>query len=177
MVIDADGGALDFTYDFRSRTYASVNAACPLVDGDRVFLTASYGTGTAGLLTEAEGGFKELWKNRHIGMEFSNLLLHEGHLYAVDGRSDRMGEVICIDPATGKELSRTPIELEEEFEKDGETKTLPMSIGQGSLLYADGRVLCLGTMATCSGWSSHRRAPRYLRAHGCSGPTKRGPRP
>jgi hypothetical protein len=44
----------------RSRSHASVNAAAPLVAGDLVFLSASYGTGAA-LLQIDGASVKQLW--------------------------------------------------------------------------------------------------------------------
>ena len=40
-------GAVDFAFPWRSRTYESVNAACPVVFDNQVFITASYRAGGA----------------------------------------------------------------------------------------------------------------------------------
>jgi outer membrane protein assembly factor BamB len=144
MILDPDTGELEFEYPFRSRTYESVNGASPVVGDDRVFITAAYSTGTAALAPNADGEYEQLWKTRHIGMEFSNPVYHEGHLYAVDGRSDRMGAVVCLDPATGKELARTDIGWDEVVYFRGEDKEVQLSIGQGSLMIVEGLGLCLG---------------------------------
>jgi len=144
MVMDPGTGALEFEHPFRSRTFESVNGATPIIGGDRVFLTASYNTGTAGFAIDKDGSFEPLWKNRHIGLQFSTPLYVDGHLYAIDGRSDRVGAVICLDPATGAELSRTDLAWEETVYYHGSDTSVDMSVGEGSMLYVDGHGLCLG---------------------------------
>ena len=47
MSIDPANGNVDFAFPWRSRTYESVNAACPVVFDDKVFITASYRAGGA----------------------------------------------------------------------------------------------------------------------------------
>jgi outer membrane protein assembly factor BamB len=144
LVMDPADGALAFEYPFRSRTYESVNGATPIVGADRIFVTASYNTGTAAIAAAADGGFTELWKTRSLGLQFSNPIYVDGHLYAIDGRSDRAGELVCIDPGSGNELSRTDLTWDETVFYRGADKSLPQSVGEGSLLYADGHGLCLG---------------------------------
>jgi outer membrane protein assembly factor BamB len=51
--LDPSNGQVRFSYPFRSRSSASVNAATPLVAGNQVFISASYGTGAA--LLEVNG--------------------------------------------------------------------------------------------------------------------------
>jgi outer membrane protein assembly factor BamB len=144
MVMDPDTGALDFTYPFRSRTYESVNGATPIIGDDRVFITASYSTGTAGLAPGPDGGFEELWKTRRLGLQFSTPLYVDGHLWLIDGRSDRVGSLVCLDPATGDVRSRTDVTWEETLFYRGKERTVPLSIGEGSMLLVEGRGLCLG---------------------------------
>ena len=144
MVLDPEDGALAFAYPFRSRTTASVNAACPLVVGDDIFLTSSYGVGAAAIRAE-EGEFSELWKDRRgLGLQFSNPLRFGASVVAIEGTSDRAGELVTIDPRTGKELTRTPLGWEEEVVYSGRELTRDFSVGEGSLLLVDGKVLCLG---------------------------------
>lgn len=144
MVLDPATGTLDFRYPFRSRRYESVLGSSPVVGRDWVFISSSYGVGSAVLSLESGGGFKELWRSRRVGLQFSNAVLHDGHLYAIDGHSDRAGAIICVEPATGRELSRTDLSWDESIEIRGENRTVPFSIGEGSLLHADGDFLCLG---------------------------------
>lgn len=144
MVLDPLTGALDFTYAFRSRTYESANGASPIVDAGRVFLTASYGVGSAALALQPGGGYRELWRHERLGVQFSNPVFHEGRVYVIDGVSGRAGAIVCIDPATGAELARTDLAWDETVVDGGVEKRLSSSIGEGSLLWADGAFLCLG---------------------------------
>jgi outer membrane protein assembly factor BamB len=144
IVLDPKTGEPDFEHPFRSRLFASVTGATPVVGDNWVFLTSSYGVGSAVLSLAADGKFKERWKNRHIGLQFSNPVLHDGHIYAIDGVSNRPGAIICLDPATGKELSRTELNWDETVLDGGRIRKISVSIGEGSLLVADGNFLCLG---------------------------------
>lgn len=144
MVMEPAQGALEFTYPFRSRTFTSVLGASPVVGDERVFITASYNTGTAGLGLDDDGRLEELWKTRHLGMQFSNPVYEDGHLYAVDGVSGRSGAIVCLAPETGKELARTDLVWDETFDDGGKERTLSMTVGEGSLLRVDGSFLCLG---------------------------------
>ena len=47
MSIDPSTGRVDFAFPWRSRSYESVNASCPVVFDNKVFVSASYRTGGA----------------------------------------------------------------------------------------------------------------------------------
>lgn len=140
-----DGGEV-FRYPFRSRTYESVNAATPLALGDQVFLTAAYGVGAAGIAWSEGEGFSEAWRARRgLGLQFSNPVALGGEVFALDGKSDRIGELVRLDPRTGEERGRTPLAWEETFVYGGREVTVDdMSVGEGSLLVVEGRLLILG---------------------------------
>ncbi len=144
LVLDPSSGQIDFEYPFRSRTYESVNASTPTLSEDSVFLSSSYGVGSHLLTLDAKGGHRLAWKNRRIGLQFSNAVLQGGQLYMVDGIPDRAGAVVCLDPKTGKELDRSDLYWDETLSIDGKPRTISMSIGEGSLTHADEAFLCLG---------------------------------
>lgn len=144
LVLDPSTGKVDFQHPFRSRTYESVLGSSPVVGDNWVFLSSSYNVGTAVLSLDEKGGYEQLWKDRSVGLQFSNAVLVDGLVYAIDGRSDRAGAVICIDPATGKELFRSDLDFDEMITRDGAKKKINLSIGEGSLLWVDGGFLCLG---------------------------------
>jgi outer membrane protein assembly factor BamB len=144
VVLDPASGEQAFQYLFRSRTYESVNGASPVLAGERVFITASYGTGSACLAAREDGGFEELWTDRHLGLQFSTPVVEDGVLYAIDGVADRAGALVALDLESGKELSRTDLVWDEELEHGGERREVPFTAGEGSLLAADGKLLCLG---------------------------------
>jgi len=113
------------------------------VAGERVFLSAAYNTGSACLEGGEEGAFRELWTDRHIGLQFSTAIHENGVLYLVDGVADRAGALVALDPASGKELSRTELVWEEKLDRGGESVEQSFTVGEGSLLCADGKLLCL----------------------------------
>jgi len=99
-------GSIYFEFPWRARMSASVNAAAPLVQGDLVFLTASYGTGAA-LLRIKQNGFEKVWTSEEaLTCHYATPILHEGFLYGVDGRTDPGMEprpsLRCVDLTTGK---------------------------------------------------------------------------
>ena len=72
-----------------------------VLDGDRVLLSASFNAGCVLLQIKSspQGDFSatELWKNRNMKSEFSNLVARDGFLYGLDD-----GILTCVDLATGE---------------------------------------------------------------------------
>jgi outer membrane protein assembly factor BamB len=143
LVLDPGNGEELFRFPFRSKIVESVTGASPLIGPDFVFLSASYGTGSV-CLESREGTFAQRWKNRRIGLQFSGPVLSDGLIWLIDGRSDRSGELVALDPATGEERLRHDLSWDERFDFDGRTIEHSFSVGEGSLLAVDGRFLCLG---------------------------------
>ena len=145
LCLDLATGTIEHRYEYRSRTYESVNGATPVVVGDRIFLSVSYGVGSAALRWTAEGELEELWTNRRIGLQFSTPIFEDGVLYAADGTPSRSGALIAIDPENGEELWRETLTLELSPEETGSENTIMQSTGEGSLLaLPGGRFLILG---------------------------------
>lgn len=103
----ADGAVVD-QHRWRSRSRASVNAAMPVVAGDIVFLTASYGTGAV-CLQRTGGAFKELWSGEDsIAAHYATPVHHDGVLYGFHGRQE-FGQVFrAVELRTGKVLWTEP---------------------------------------------------------------------
>jgi outer membrane protein assembly factor BamB len=129
--LEPASGKVDFHYPWRSRLLESVNAANPVVVGNRVFISETYGPGSA-LLEVKPGECKEVWtdaaKGRNKSMQCHwNTPIHvDGYLYGCSGRHTANGELRCIELATGKVMWSEP----------GLTRT--------SLLLVDGHFVCLG---------------------------------
>lgn len=141
--IDAANGAVQWQLPWPGRVAV---IPTPLVEGDRVYITAGYNAGcrlfeVGGRGDEVTGEVFEnkLMKNKHDGF-----VLVDGHIY---GYSDGVGWV-CQNWDTGELVWRERSKL-----------------GKGSVAYADGRLYCLeedtGTVAlveaTPEGWSEHGR--------------------
>jgi outer membrane protein assembly factor BamB len=90
-------------YPFRARDRFSANAASPLVIGDRLFLTASYGVGAALFKLEAAGP-KELWRNDSLGSHWATPIAVDDHVYGFDGRHDHEATLRCVRLSDGQVL-------------------------------------------------------------------------
>jgi outer membrane protein assembly factor BamB len=100
--IDAQAGKVRFEYPWRSRQQASVNAATPLIDGDRVFVSASYNTGAV-LLRVKPGGVEKIWSgDDSLSNHYATSVLSEGYLYGYDGRQESGPRLRCVEFNTGK---------------------------------------------------------------------------
>ena len=111
----ADGKEL---YRFPWKTAHDVNAATPIVSGDKVFISSGYNTGCA--LLQITKDNPVLWKNRNMRNHFNASVLYDGHIYGFDE-----AELKCLDGATGEEV----------WSQRG--------LGKGSLMAADGKLIVL----------------------------------
>jgi outer membrane protein assembly factor BamB len=121
--LDPANGKVDFHFPWRSRLLESVNASTPVVVGDRVFISETYGPGSA-LLGVKPGGYKEIWTDADKGIREKSMQCHwntpihvDGYLYGCSGRHLENAELRCIELATGKvmwserDLTRTSLLL------------------------------------------------------------------
>jgi outer membrane protein assembly factor BamB len=129
--LDPATGKVDFHYPWRARILESVNASNPVVVGNRVFISETYGPGSA-LLEVRPGGYKEVWTDAAKGRDKSmqchwNTPIHvDGYLYGCSGRHTQNADLRCIELPTGKVMWRQP------------------RLTRTSLLLADGHFICLG---------------------------------
>jgi outer membrane protein assembly factor BamB len=103
-LVDADpaSGKLRFTFRWRSRSQASVNAAAPLVIGDLVFLSASYETGATVLRVEGDK-VKQVWASDDaISNHYATSVYRDGYLYGYHGRQELGQSLRSIELKTGK---------------------------------------------------------------------------
>ena len=133
VAFDPTRGELDFHYPWRARPLESVNASNPVVVGDEVFISETYGPGSSLLRVRPEGkGFDVVWRdeahNRQKAMQthWNTPIHHEGYLYGSSGRHTQNAELRCIEWETGKPM----------WSQAGLTR--------GSLLYVDGQFIYLG---------------------------------
>ena len=91
-------------FHWRARFDASVNAATPLIQGDEIFLTASYGTG-ATWLKFSLGKFEKTWANdTSLSCHFGTPIISNGYLYGFHGRQEAGAEFRCVNLKTGEVL-------------------------------------------------------------------------
>jgi outer membrane protein assembly factor BamB len=86
-------------------TKYDVNAADPVIDGTRLFISSGYGKGCA-LLDVGGPAPKEVWRNEKIRNHFSSSIFIDGHLYGCDGSAGGGGDIVCLEWATGQEKWR-----------------------------------------------------------------------
>jgi outer membrane protein assembly factor BamB len=100
--LDPANGQVRFAMPFKSRSSASVTAATPLVIGNLVFVSASYGVGAA--LLEVNGStFRKIWANDDsMSNHYSTCVFRDGYLYGFHGRQEEGQELHAIELKTGK---------------------------------------------------------------------------
>lgn len=107
-------GKVDFHYPWRAEDLESVNAANPVVVGDRVLISETYGPGAA-LLKVKPGGCEEVWtdakkkpRDKTLMCHWSTPIYHDGYVYGCSGRHAPSAELRCIALATGEVMWREP---------------------------------------------------------------------
>src|SRR6266446_6840011 len=89
-------------FPWRSRSHASANAAAPIVAGNLVFLSASYGTGAT--LVQIEGSkVKQIWASDDaLSNHYATSVYRDGYLYGYHGRQEYGQSLRAIELKTGK---------------------------------------------------------------------------
>ena len=103
LAVEPADGKVRFTFPWRPRLQASVNAATPVVSGDRVFLSTSYSTGAV-VLDLSKDAPREVWSgDDSLSCHYSTPVLAGEHLYGIDGRQEGgRARLRCVEFATGK---------------------------------------------------------------------------
>ncbi len=97
VILDPTTGAVGYQKRWRARYDASVNAATPLLIGDRVFISASYETGAL-LLRLKKNGADVIWQNDDVmSNHYNTCIYRQGHLYGFDGRQEARPNFRCIN--------------------------------------------------------------------------------
>ena len=121
-------GAERFRLPWRAKSLEGVNAANPLVVGDRVFLSECYGPGSV-LLDVAGDKPAVVWQDgdeRALQAHWATPVHHAGFVYGSSGRHANEADLRCVELATGVVKWR-------------ERRT-----SRCTLLKADGHLICLG---------------------------------
>ncbi|HRQ89309.1 MAG TPA: PQQ-like beta-propeller repeat protein, partial [Bacteroidia bacterium] len=157
LCIEPDTGALLDAFPWRPDKYESVNGSTPVAVGDdRVFISSSYGKGSAMLRLNESLKWEELWRYEDFGLHWSTAMLRDGHLYGFQGRNEPDAWLAAIETATGKEAWRADPEFTVPVPAAGggkgprrsASRDYRMKYFRGSLLEADGRIWALGEFGT-----------------------------
>jgi outer membrane protein assembly factor BamB len=126
--VAADTGKLLWRYPFTNKR--KNNIPTPIYSKGYVFTSTGYGGGSVLLKLNAKGdkvSVDKVWQNTLLDNIHGGVILRDGYLY---GSSNEKPAWFCLDFLTGEEKYRDK------------------SIGQGSLMYADGMIYCLGERGT-----------------------------
>ena len=107
--LDPTSGKENFKYWFRPRVHESVNAARPVVIGNRVLLGAAYEAGSALLEVNPNGHeVKQLWRERRVlQTHWSTPICVDGYIYGFSGRHENESALQCVNAETGKVVWKT----------------------------------------------------------------------
>ena len=117
--LNPDDGALLWKTDFPGRTAV---IPTPIVIGNRVYVTAGYGSGCKTIEIQPDNTVKELYSNREMKNHHGGVIRIGGQVF---GYSDGIGW-LCQNLSDGSEVW-------------SERKAL----GKGAITYADGKLICL----------------------------------
>ncbi|MEX2176940.1 MAG: PQQ-binding-like beta-propeller repeat protein [Pirellulaceae bacterium] len=124
-------GKVDFHFLWRALNPESVNASMPVVAGNEVFISETYGPGSA-LLAVAPGKCDVVWqdderkRSKAMQTHWNTPIEQGGYLYASSGRHLNHAELRCIEWKTG------------------DVKWSEPDLTRASLTYIDGHFLVLG---------------------------------
>ncbi len=132
---EPESGKVDFQFSWRAPILESVNASNPVVARDLVFISETYGPGSA-LLRVKPGDVQVVWsdaqrrREKSMQTHWNTPIHHEGYLYGSSGRHTENAELRCIELASGKVMWSQP------------------NLTRSSLLYVDGHLVCLSEDGT-----------------------------
>lgn len=152
VALNPDNGQVDFQFPWRAGKLESVNASSPVVIDNRVFISETYELGAA--LVSFDGGVaKPIWTDRErrrdkaLMLHWNTPVLHDGVLYGSSGRHAGTAELRAVEAATGKVLWSEP------------------GLGRASLIYADGKLICLSEDGILRLLEANRRAYTLISEH------------
>ena len=102
IAVDPKNGKTAFQFPFGKRG-PTVNAATPLVIGNKLFVTASYQVGARTVQFGPDSKLTDLWASDDImSSQYSTAVHHKGFLYGFHGREDiGRGSLRCVELKTG----------------------------------------------------------------------------
>jgi outer membrane protein assembly factor BamB len=111
-------------WSYKWNTRYAVNAADPILSGDTLFISSGYNKGCT-LLKISSSQPEKIWESKVLKNQFNSSILIDGHLYGIDGDQNSRCSLKCVRL------------------KDGEEIWAEKSIGFGSLMAANGRLIIL----------------------------------
>jgi outer membrane protein assembly factor BamB len=107
LCMDASNGKILGAVSHRARIAESVNAASPVLVGERrVLVTEGYGAGSLLVEIRDDGSLVEVWRTTKLGSQFGTPVCRNGLIFGFDGQNPRLAELVCLDADTGRERWR-----------------------------------------------------------------------
>jgi outer membrane protein assembly factor BamB len=153
--LNPTNGTVNFSRWFQSTGSDSVNGITPVVVDDLVFYSAAYyRVGSFLLRVKPDGkSFEEVWCQPKfhreldasgapvepvLGLHWNTPVLHDGHLYAFDGRNEPDAFFKCVELKTAK------VKWSRDERWSPHSSPQPPVFGRGSAIMADGKLIALG---------------------------------
>ena len=130
LCLDGNDGKIWWEYPWKSSR--DVNAADPVVDGNRILLSSSAGAE----LLEMEGESKpprKIWENKDLKWYFNPGVKIGDHVYSISGTTHRPTELVCTDFATGETV----------WSEEGFGSGALMAAGETLVLFDKGELILL----------------------------------
>lgn len=137
LAFDPKTGQEKFHYPWRARLLESVNASTPVVVGNEVLISETYGPGSTLLRVNTEpAGYEVVWRDaersrtRAMQAHWNTPIYHDGYLYGSSGRNPPDADLRCVEWSTGKVMWSVENRI------------------RCSLLFVDGYLISLGEYGT-----------------------------
>ena len=100
--LEPAAGKVLWEFPWRPSIDASVNAATPIIAGDLIFISTSYGRGAA-VLRFGESKPEVLWSgDDQLSNHYATSVPYDAYLYGYHGRQEHGCDLRCVDLKTGK---------------------------------------------------------------------------
>ncbi|WP_437185970.1 PQQ-binding-like beta-propeller repeat protein [Planctomicrobium sp. SH668] len=145
QLFDAKTGTILFKFPFGQRG-PTVNGACPVVIGDRLLVTSSYGIGAVYGQFDLFGFQKVFDGETPLATQYCTPIVVDGFAYVIDGRDDAPpADLKCIELAGLKSKSRSSEEPANNAASRTPLKWIEHNFGYGTLLFADNKLIIVKT--------------------------------
>ena len=110
---DPQSGKVRFFFPWRAKILESVNASCPVIVGNEVLVSETYGPG-ASLLRLQGDEYQVAWQDDarsnalSLQAHWNTPVHHEGYIYASSGRHAGNAELRCVSWKTGEVMWSKP---------------------------------------------------------------------
>ncbi len=147
--VEPTTGRIAWSYPWVTAT--DVNAADPMIIGDRIFISSAYGKGCA-MIRITDSGPEELWHNTNMQNHFASSVYYNGLIYGMDGDVRRRdGGLVCLNPEDGEVVWRRKM------------STGSVSVAGGTLVIMDDSGLISFAAASDTGFELYSRTTVLVR--------------